>query len=459
MALSEDEKEILKRAREIERKLEQEKRQEEQFEQINKTIREREVKRVMEQYTENNQNQTVAAARQSPSSAAKKHPAQQNTSGSAAKRETAGQPRVLEEDIDKIDPDFGEPVRRTSAKKASEKVAPVQTPPPAAPRKQSVRRRRKKKRRLLKMFLLLLLLAVIVLGVVYSFLKSIASMTEYQETAHIGLRESDVYTDSDVKNILLIGTDLADYDISRSDAIILASINSKKRTIVLTSILRDSYVEIPGYGWNRINASYQYGGADLLMSTIEHNFKIGIDSFVQVDFFSFIDLIDSVGGVDIDVDEGEMGYVNGYLNQINALLGLDESAANENYLTTYGEQMHLNGAQALAYSRIRYIGTDFQRTQRQREVINALIHSAKQSSPLTWYRAAEKMLPELSTDIEDSDMAILLMKAVFYMGYERTEFRIPADGTWSDLQADVGEVLQIDFDSNRQQLRNVIYGD
>lgn len=454
MALSEEEKKILKQAEEIQRKLEQEKHSDE----VSKTIREREVKRVLEQQKADQKNE------KSVRSSNRSNTADTQSIRSATQKrteETTPQPRPLEEDIDKVDPDFGEPVKAAASKKQETvKNKKNKIKKTATSTKSNIQKRKKKRKNaLLRVCMLLLLLAAVGVTATYLFLTSLASITEYHETAHSGLREEDVYTNSNVKNILLIGTDVEDHDTSRSDAIILASINSKSRTITLTSILRDSYVDIPGYGWNRINASYQYGGADLLMSTIEHNFKVGIDSFVQVDFFSFIDLVDSVGGVEVDVDEGEMNYINGYLNEINALLGLDEASANANYIGTYGEQMHLNGAQALAYSRIRYIGTDFQRTERQREVINAVVSRAKKASPLTWYHMAQIMLPEISTDIEDSDMAALIMKAVFYMNYDMVQFRVPADGTWSDLQADVGSVLQIDFDNNRQQLRSVIYGE
>lgn len=320
-----------------------------------------------------------------------------------------------------------------------------------------------KKMLLLKFFFVMLLLLTVGFLTVYFFLQDLTSLPIYQACNHLSTHRTDVYADSAVRNILLIGSDARNCDeASRSDAIMIASINEKEKIITLTSILRDSYVNIPDYKWQRINAAYEHGGANLLIQTIEDNFKIAIDSYVQVDFFSFIDLVDAVGGVDIDVDEEELNYINGYLNEINSLLEITDGSTNyidPATVTNYGI-MHLNGAQALAYSRIRYIGTDFQRTARQREVINAILASARQSSLSNLIQTAKIILPQITTDINAEDMKTLLLKAVFYMNYELQEFRVPADDTWSDLIVEgVGQVLQIDFETNQSMLKATIYGE
>lgn len=320
-----------------------------------------------------------------------------------------------------------------------------------------------KKGLLLKILFVLLLLFTVTFLTTYFFLQDLTVLPVYQESNHLSTRKSDVYVDSDVKNILLIGSDARNSDeVSRSDAIMIAAINEKEKIITFTSILRDSYVSIPDYKWQRINVAYEHGGVDLLIQTIEDNFKIGIDNFVQVDFFSFIDFVDAVGGVDIDVDEGELNYINGYLNEINSLLGITDGSTNyidPTTVTNYGI-MHLNGAQALAYSRIRYIGTDFQRTARQREVINGILMKVKQSSLPSLIQTAKTVLPQITTDINEEDMMTLLLRAVFYMNYEIQEFRVPADGTWSDLTVEgIGQVLQIDLETNQSMLKAALYGE
>lgn len=335
--------------------------------------------------------------------------------------------------------------RRRSEKR--DRQTPEPEPVPKKPRK-------KKKRRRHILLKLILVLAVLIFGIHFMIMKMVSG-TNYQPYETTYVRADDVMTSPWVENILVVGTDARNPDASsRSDCMIIVSINRRYGKLVMTSILRDSYVEIPGYGQNRINAAFQYGGADLLIQTIEQNFKIGIDHYVKVDFFSFINIIDALGGVDIDVDGEEAQYVNMYLCEINNLLGVEQGDGN---LTVTGMQT-LSGKQALSYSRIRYIGTDFARTGRQREVMNAMMAKAKTLNPIKLLSVCNEVLPELTTDISDSELAWLLMQAPLFLTYESSECRIPADHTWSNLIAGPGmEVLQLDFAANVEILQKAIY--
>lgn len=335
--------------------------------------------------------------------------------------------------------------RRRSEKR--DRQTPEPEPVPKKPRK-------KKKRRRHILLKLILVLAVLIFGIHFMIMKMVSG-TNYQPYETTYVRADDVMTSPWVENILVVGTDARNPDASsRSDCMIIVSINRRYGKLVMTSILRDSYVEIPGYGQNRINAAFQYGGADLLIQTIEQNFKIGIDHYVKVDFFSFINIIDALGGVDIDVDGEEAQYVNMYLCEINNLLGVEQGDGN---LTVTGMQT-LSGKQALSYSRIRYIGTDFARTGRQREVMNAMMAKAKTLNPIKLLSVCNEVLPELTTDISDSELAWLLMQAPLFLAYESSECRIPADHTWSNLIAGPGmEVLQLDFAANVEILQKAIY--
>ena len=317
------------------------------------------------------------------------------------------------------------------------------------------RKKRKRKHRLLKFLIKLVIIVLILVFGIHFALMQFVSSTDYQPYETDYVRADDVMTSKWVENVLVIGTDARNTDSnSRSDCIIIVSINKKSGKLVMTSILRDSYVTIPGYGENRINAAYQFGGAALLIQTIEENFKIGIDHYVKVDFFSFINIIDAIGGVEIEVDDGEAQYVNQYLCEINNLLGVEQGDGN---LTSTGT-LTLSGKQALAYSRIRYIGTDFARTGRQREVINAMISKAKTLDPLTLISVVSDVLPELTTDISDSDMAWLIMQAPLWLTYDTSEGYVPADGTWSDYTTAAGaQVLSIDFAANIEILQSTIY--
>ncbi len=311
---------------------------------------------------------------------------------------------------------------------------------------------KKLKRRIIK----ILLVIAILFGLVYGAVYAMVGKVEYETMETDYVRPDDVETVSGVKNILLIGTDARSSDEDgRSDSMIVLSINSKKNRIVMTSILRDSYVEIPGHGSNRINAAYSYGQEDLLIQTIEQNFKIAIDAYVKVDFFSFIDIVDAVGGVEIDVSEEEMKWVNAYLNETNELLGAEFG---DGYLTSAGTQT-LTGKQALSYARIRYIGTDFQRTERQREIITAVMNKAKTMGPTAITKLMDSILPNVKTNMKHSELTLLAMKSVLYMGYDMQQIHLPADGTWKNATISGMSVLQLDFDANIAAFEEAVYGD
>lgn len=165
-------------------------------------------------------------------------------------------------------------------------------------------------------------------------------------------------------NILLLGQDRRPGEVrARTDTMILVTVNTKAETLTLTSFMRDTFVQIPGYYNNRLNVPYVFGGVELLYDTLELNFGIRPDRYVEVDFDGFEQLIDQVGGVDLYVSAGEARF-------INAIGGWSLGEGSH----------HLSGAQALAYSRNRTTGGDgdFSRTERQRKVIGALIERASQ---------------------------------------------------------------------------------
>lgn len=321
-------------------------------------------------------------------------------------------------------------------------------------------RRRKKKNGFAKKLLTVLIAVAIIFAILsvgaYGIVRGIISKTNYQPYESDYVRAADVMHDPDVMNVLLIGSDEREgVDTARSDAMIVLSVNQNTKKIVMTSILRDSYVQIPGAGQQRINHAYQMGGPALLIQTIEENFKIGIDYYASVDFFSFIDIIDCVDGVDIEVTDEEVQWVNAYLAELNNILGDPEG---DQYISGPGT-MTMTGKQALAYSRIRYVGTDFARTERQRTVLNAVIEKLKGANPIQLFRVVNTVLPDVSTDMDDHAMTMTLFKAVLYLGYDIEQCRIPMDGTWWNEDANGQEVLGMDFAANIAGLKNTIYGE
>ena len=312
-------------------------------------------------------------------------------------------------------------------------------------------RKEKKKKgflhKLLKVLIIILIIMAVALAGVYVFLRTTIAQTNYKPYETSYERQADVLTQKGVTNILLIGTDtrVAGSNDARSDAMIVVSINPYKRKFVMTSIMRDSYVTIPGYGENRINEAYSRGGAALLIQTIEENYKLGIDYYAQV------------GGVTINVEQAEVQWINGYIAEYNQVSGVADrdGFVDEQFA---GGQITLTGKQALGYARIRKIGNDFARTQRQRTVMNALLEKVKKANVVTIYKAVESILPDISTNISDSKMCSLLMQSVLYLNYDMVQARVPEDGTWSNaIMGANQEVLAVDFGANKSYLQSTIY--
>ena len=238
----------------------------------------------------------------------------------------------------------------------------------------------------------------------------------------------------DVFNVLLIGLDnrsAGNTDRGRTDSMIVASINRRTKKIVLTSLLRDSYVQIPGIGNDRLNSAYVYGGAQLLFDTIEQNYKIPLSNYALVDFFSFIDAVDAIGGIDLEITEAEAYYINDFINveyyELAGELGIDVAA---NMLPSGTSGLtHLNGLQALSYARNRSIGADFGRTERQRKVIVAALEKMKYLDLAQLNELAEIVLPSITTNMARSDILGLLSHAPEYLNYEKVSLRLPTNET------------------------------
>lgn len=316
-------------------------------------------------------------------------------------------------------------------------------------------RKTKRRKRTLPGFLLKLLLLLLVLGALwYLPIKMLYQKVSYQEAEYF---TGQPYQEDGVINILLIGNDeRADVQGSRSDAMILLSISSRTKTVQMISLLRDMYVEIPGYGGNRLNAAYSYGGAELLLKTVEQNFEIPVHRYVTVDFEAFVQLVDAVGGVDLELSKGEKKYVNGYLVEYNMLTGRQEGT--DNLDTSTDSIVHLNGPQALAYTRIRYIGTDFGRTERQRKVLSAGIKSLPKAILKSPEKLLDGVLANLTTNLTVGECYALSFQAGKLALYEIQQGSVPIEGSYRDAVIRGMAVLEVDMPKNRSYLQEAIYG-
>lgn len=255
--------------------------------------------------------------------------------------------------------------------------------------------------------------------------------------------------DEPILNILFIGQDRREgQGVQRSDSMILCTINKEKNTLTMTSFMRDMYVEIPGHYSNRINVAYTIGGFQLLDETIEKNFDVDVFHNVEVDVFGFIDVIDALGGIDLELTDEEAAYLNRWGNW---------DYTNDRDWALHGGVNHLTGTQTVAYCRIRDLGTDFERTNRQRKVLLTVLDDVKSMGVTEAYKFLEKVLPMISTDMSDAD--ILSYALVMLPRLSKLQIisqRIPADGAYSNQTIDGMMVLVPDLEKNKELLNSTI---
>ena len=262
-----------------------------------------------------------------------------------------------------------------------------------------------------------------------------------------------------VTNILLVGTDsrAKGNKRSRTDTMIILSIDKKNKRVTMTSVLRDTYVKIPGVGKNRLNAAFVFGGPKLLFKTFDENFGIHLDKYVQIDFYNFIKLVDAVGGVDLKLTPAEIKVMNvTYIPYINKGIKKKNTAnlIKQNKSGVY----HLNGVQALAYSRVRYVGTDFARTERQRKVIGEIIKKTKKLSVSELNSLADIVLPMVSTNLSKGEVMSLVMNAKEYLNYKIVNGRMPINGSYKYMKVRGASVLGVNFETNKKYWYKLVYG-
>ncbi|MCL2106712.1 MAG: LCP family protein [Oscillospiraceae bacterium] len=333
---------------------------------------------------------------------------------------------------------------------------PYRSRPPKDPRK---------KKRRWPLLLLLLLLLPLVIPVVLVFvtlgkinrdipIKEIDRDMIVQETidktghedifaeADEDIRENFhdvVWSHADVTNVLIAGIDLGDGGsaqeaYARSDAMLLLSANRRTKTVSMVSLLRTVYAAIPGFPNTRLNMAHAYGGPRLLVETVESNYKVKIDHFMTVDFDGFARLVDILGGVTIPLSAPEW-------EALVPFFPLLEEGVNE-----------LNGAQALAYSRLRWIDSDLARTQRQRNVLEQLAAKARGMSLGQFSRGVDAILPLVTTDMSSLQLIRLLPYAAY-----KTQQSIMPNKQPRPVRVGNVDVLIIDWKTEVRGLHELLY--
>ena len=297
---------------------------------------------------------------------------------------------------------------------------------------------------LLKMLLVLLLIVALALGALYVL------------PAGFFLIEPDVNLNlsadlpADRINILLLGVDKEKDGMQRSDTMLIASIGGG--SVKLSSLLRDTWVEIPGHGQGRINSAYTLGGPELAIRTVNQNFGLNIMHYIVVDFTSVVQFADAIGGVEIDITEAEMEQIN--INVKDSAKIFKPLGYTCDELKIHGKNTHLNGLQALGYARIRKIDSDFMRASRQRTLMSAMLKKIKANiwNPALLTRLGFTVFGAVETDLSPVELISIALKTVG--SKEVRSLRLPVDGSYEDTQS----IIKVtDFEMNKHAFRSFVY--
>ncbi len=300
-----------------------------------------------------------------------------------------------------------------------------------------------------------------------------ATTVTTETTVSVANGGNTLLSSDNVLNILLFGQDspATEEDHGRSDTTILLSIDNVHKKLKLTSFQRDTYVSIPGHGENKINSAFTFGGERLSIDTIETNFGIKVDKYATVDFSSFRQVIEALGGVDIELTLEEIKYINAQIDvngqtDVTSFLKYDE--------TKEKQMVHLDGYQALWYARDRgeeslggnpeysFSGDDWDRTSRQRNLIQTIIKSLREKASLTeLVSVANKIGPLVTTNLKKGDITFLVSNMMTYIKYDMEELSLPTQGKWGyGTTPDGQSVIAIhDWDGVRSDVAKFIYED
>ncbi len=320
----------------------------------------------------------------------------------------------------------------------------------------SIKEKKSKKRYIGKIFSILFFVIIGIVGSGMIYIYNVINSFNYDDLSNDNdtsenspdqsSDNSNIRTSNMVLNVLLLGIDgTSKDDKGRSDSILVASLDLRNKKIKITSIMRDTWVKIPGYSSDRINAAYSLGGPKLAIDTIERNLGIVIDRYVAVNFEEFSKVVDNLGGIDIELTASEVSYINSHAPDKQKLEG--------------SGMKHLTGSQALQHARNRdSSGSDYDRTQRQRNVIVAGINKLKKTNLLQITKIVSDIAPMVTTNLKTSEITKLSSNALTYLNFETQQFRIPTNDNVKSETIDHKMVLVIsDLNKAKQDLSKFIY--
>lgn len=260
--------------------------------------------------------------------------------------------------------------------------------------------------------------------------------------------------EGDIYQVLLLGIDRRSAnDRGRSDAIILAQVDTETNDVQLISLMRDLRVEIPGRGMDKLNHAYAFGGGELTVETVNRYFGTNVEDYIAIDFFAFEDIVDQLGGIELEFSEEEAEYVQKHAKEVAQLRG-----------ETFNEQVEAgtqlrSGKEALAFARIRKIGNgDFERTERQREVLEVTLDKMSNASVWTMTKVAQSVFPYVDTSIGLSQGLSLLPEFLDKGNYHIEQHRLPEDGSWNSQIINGGWFMIADQAEQMEKMKEILEG-
>ena len=302
-----------------------------------------------------------------------------------------------------------------------------------------------------KVVLSLVMVLVILIGTVLGFYKHIKNKIYVKKEPSISNNDSEFKEVEGITNVLLIGVDARNLDEPcRSDSMIIATLDNNNKKVKLTSLFRDTLVDIPGHGEAKLNAAYMLGGPELLMKTVKETYNVSIDKYIIINFWGFETIVDYIGGIEVDVKDYQLEELNKYIGE--------STGGNDCPVEKAGIQT-LNGKQALSYARIRYnVGDEYERTDRQREVIFKVIEKLQNTKPSKYLGIMNTMLEYIKTNIdplEALNMAYTIYKLPS-LDVEQLQIPLVALSETRNYK-ELGSVFLMDRLQNASILYNFIY--
>ena len=302
-----------------------------------------------------------------------------------------------------------------------------------------------------KVVLSLVMVLVILIGTVLGFYKHIKNKIYVKKEPSISNNDSEFKEVEGITNVLLIGVDARDLDEPcRSDSMIIATLDNNNKKVKLTSLFRDTLVDIPGHGEAKLNSAYMLGGPELLMKTVKETYNVSIDKYIIINFWGFETIVDYIGGIEVDVKDYQLEELNKYIGE--------STGGNDCPVEKTGIQT-LNGKQALSYARIRYnVGDEYERTDRQREVIFKVIEKLQNTKPSKYLGIMNTMLEYIKTNIDPLEALNMAYTIYKFPSLDVEQLQIPLVALSETRNyKELGSVFLMDRLQNASILYNFIY--